>query len=222
LPAKADAGKQRAFYDEVLHPLMVQAKLGNVALLFVDASHFVMGCDFLGQIYGKTRRFVKTYSGRARYNVLGALDMMSKRVTTVTNDAYITATEVCGLLRKISAEYAGKSVHLILDNARYQKCRIVQELATELGINLVYIPPYSPNLNLIERFWKYVKGRLRTKYYGQFSVFCERIDFIVSCADGKDKKAVDSLINEKVQLFDDLVPISETTFVSNKTEGVAA
>ena len=63
--------------------------------MFVDASHFFMGCDYLGYIYGKARKFVRTYSGRSRYNVLGALDCVSKRLTTITNDAYITATEVC-------------------------------------------------------------------------------------------------------------------------------
>ncbi|MDR1110468.1 MAG: IS630 family transposase, partial [Deltaproteobacteria bacterium] len=85
---------QREFHDGVLRPLMDRAKSGGIALLFVDASHFVMGCDFLGYIYGKARRFMKTCSGRKRYNVLGALDVVSKKVTTVTNDAYITATEV--------------------------------------------------------------------------------------------------------------------------------
>jgi transposase len=165
---------------------------------------------------------MKTCSGRKRYNVLGALDVVSKKVTTVTNDAYITATEVCELLRKIASEYVGKEIHLVLDNARYQKCAIVQELAAKLSISLEYIPPYSPNLNLIERFWKHVKGRLRTKYYEEFPVFRETIDHIVGCSDGKDKKAVDSLIGDKVQLFDDLVPINSSTFVSKKAEAKAA
>ena len=146
LPAKADPEKQRTFYSNVLRPLMDLAKSGKAALLFVDASHFVMGCDFLGYIYGKARKFVKTYSGRKRYNVLGALDFVSKKVTTVTNDAYITASEICDLLRKVAAEYDGKPIHLVLDNARYQKCAVVSELAARLGIQLVFIPPYSSNL----------------------------------------------------------------------------
>ena len=133
---------------------MEKAKSGDIALLFLDASHFVMGCDFLGRIYGKTRRLVRTFSGRQRYNVLGALDYVSKKVHTVTNDSYITATEVCTMLRQIASEYKDLPVHLILDNARYQKCASVQELAGELGIELEYIPPYSPNLNLIERIRK--------------------------------------------------------------------
>ena len=82
---------------------MDRAADGREALLFLDASHFVMGCDYLGFIYGKVRRFVKSFSGRMRYNVLGAVDFATKEVVTVTNDTYITATEVCEILRKISA-----------------------------------------------------------------------------------------------------------------------
>ena len=52
--------------------------------LFMDASHFVMGCDFLGYVYSRARRFIRTFSGRKRYNVLGALDFVSKKVLTVT------------------------------------------------------------------------------------------------------------------------------------------
>ena len=180
---------------------MDRAKSGKATLLFVDASHFVMGCDFLGYIYGKVRRFIKTYSGRRRYNVLGALNFVTKKVTTVSNDAYITASEICDLLRKVAAEYAGKPIHLFLDNARYQKCAVVSELAAKLGIQLVFIPPYSPNLNLIERLWKHVKNRLRTKYYDDFSAFQQKIDTIVDSTDKCDNAIINRLIGEKVQLY---------------------
>jgi transposase len=193
---------------------MDKAKKEMITLLFMDASHFVMGCDFLGYIYGTARRFVKTYSGRKRYNVLGALNFVSKKVTTVTNDTYITAAEICGLLKKAAVEYAGKPIHIVLDNARYQKCNIVQELASQLGIHLVYIPPYSPNLNLIERFWKHVKSGLRIKYFDIFDVFQERIDSIVDNADKKDKSITDRLIGEKVQLFDNSFIVGNSSVCS--------
>ncbi len=58
---------------------------------------------------------------------------------------------------------------LILDNARYQKCQIVWLLACELNIELLYLPSYSPNLNLIERLWKFVKKKcLYSIYYADF------------------------------------------------------
>ena len=67
-----------------------------------------MRCDYLGFIYGKVRRFVKSFSRRMRYNVLGVVDFASKEVVTVTNDTYIAATEVCEILRKISAKYTDR------------------------------------------------------------------------------------------------------------------
>jgi transposase len=193
---------------------MDQAKSGKVTLLFADASHFVMGCDFLGYIYGKVRRFIKTYSGRKRYNVLGALNFISKKVTTVTNDAYITATEICDLLRKVAAEYSKTLIYMVLDNARYQKCAVVTDLAKQLGIQLVFIPPYSPNLNLIERLWKHVKNRLRTKYYDDFDAFQEKIDLIVSNTGKCDKVIINRLIGEKVQLFA-CIPVADSSAMSN-------
>lgn len=173
----SETAKQKDFFDTTLEPLMEKAKNGKISLLFLDASHFVMGCDFLGHIYGKTHRFVKTFSGRRRYNVLGALDYVSKKVLTVVNDNYITASEVCAMLYKIATEYGTMEVHLAPDNARYQKCQAVQELAKILSIHLEYIPPYSPNLNLIERLWKFVKGELSSKYYDDFDAFRQKNRF---------------------------------------------
>lgn len=201
---------------------MKQAKEGMLTLLFMDASHFVMGCDFLGYIYGTMRRFIRTYSGRKRYNVLGALNFVSKKVSTVSNDAYITASEVCDLLIKVAAEYAGKPIYIVLDNARYQKCAIVAELANQLGIKLVFIPPYSPNLNLIERLWKHVKGKLRTKYYDVFDDFQKKIDSIVNDTDKNDIAVINRLIGEKVQLFGDSLIARSNAVHSCKIEKQAA
>ena len=135
-------------------------------------------------------------------------------MTAVANDTYITSTEICDLLKKVASEYAGKPIHIILDNASYQKCALVAELATQLGINLVYIPSYSPNLNLIERLWKFVKAQLRTKYYDDFEVFKNKINSIIDSVDKDNKHLTDNLIGEKVQLFDDLTSMSLNPLVS--------
>ncbi|MDR1871601.1 MAG: IS630 family transposase [Deltaproteobacteria bacterium] len=212
-PAKADVKKQREFCEHVLLPLIKRATSGSVKLLFMDASHFVMGNDYIGYVYSKSRRFITTFSGRMRYNVLGALDFTTKQITTVSNDTYITATQVCELLKKIAALYVDKPVHIILDNAKYQKCKTVIETATQLGINLIFIPPYSPNLNLIERFWKHVKSQLSIKYFDKFSLFSETIDSIINNADKDDKIVLDSLITGNLQLFDDFESIDNTTYI---------
>jgi transposase len=195
---------------------MSGASKNELVLLFLDGSHFVMGCDFLGYIYGKARRFIKTFSRRKRYNVLGAINFAAKKVTAVANDTYITATEVCGMLWKVAAEYAGKAIHIVLDNARYQKCAVVVEPAEKLHVTLHFMPPYSPNLNLIERLWKYVKGRLRSKYYDQFDAFQKTIDAIIDDTDKGSKALVDKLIGEPVQIFDLLAPVNANSFVACK------
>jgi len=212
LPFKADVEEQRKFYDNRLHPLMEKAKSGECVLLFGDASHFVMGCDFLGSFYGLFRKFMKTLSGRKRYNVLGVLNYATKFVHTVTNDSYITATEVCKMLIMLEEYYRGRTIALVLDNARYQKCKAVMNLAEQLKIELIFIPAYSPNLNLIERFWKFVKTELRTKFYDDFSEFCAAIDDIIASSVGENRARVETLINEKVQLFDNLQQVSEHFF----------
>ena len=197
---------------------MQKAKRKNSAhvLLFMDASHFVLGCDFLGGVYSKVRRFVRTFSGRQRYNVLGAVNFITKKVHTVTNTTYITATEICQMLRVVASEYAGKKIHIVLDNAKYQKCEVVTSLARELAIDLVFLPPYSPNLNLIERLWKFTKGKLRVKYYNDFKTFKDTIDSIIRGTDNIFKGQTSRLLGEKIQLFDGLQLICENTFSSPK------
>ena len=197
---------------------MQKAKRKNSAhvLLFMDASHFVLGCDFLGGVYSKVRRFVRTFSGRQRYNVLGAVNFVTKKVHTVTNTTYITATEICQILRAVASEYAGKKIHIVLDNAKYQKCEVVTSLARELAIDLVFLPPYSPNLNLIERLWKFTKGKLRVKYYNDFKTFKDTIDSIIRGTDDIFKEQISRLLSEKIQLFDGLQLICENTFSSPK------
>jgi transposase len=94
----------------------------------------------------------------------------------VTHDTDMTATTVCELLRPLAAQHLGVPITLVLDNARYQKCRIVAELAASLQIELLYLPAYSPNLNLIERWWKFVKKTcLYSKYYAHFADFKQAI-----------------------------------------------
>jgi transposase len=92
--------------------------------------------------------------------VLAALNAINHEAITVTNDSYINALSVCELLGKLAALNLSIPITLVLDNARYQKCQLVQDLAKSLDIELLYLPSYSPNLNLIERLWKFVKNQV--------------------------------------------------------------
>jgi transposase len=91
---------------------------------------------------------------------------------------------------------------LILDNARYQKCKLVNEQAEALGIELCYLPAYSPQLNLIERLWKFVRNEcLYSKYYENFADFKEAISNCISGTDTERKEKLDSLLTLNFQSF---------------------
>jgi transposase len=203
IPAKADADVQRKFLDERLWPRLRQARRLRRVVCFVDAAHFVHGA-FLGYLWCFTRLLIRGPSGRKRFNVLGAIDAITRELTTVTNDTTIDATATCELLRKLSARYPGLPLTLVLDNARYRRCEPVRLLAAELRIELLYLPSYSPNLNLIERLWKFVKKDVLTcRYYGDFARFKAAIIDCLEQVEGKHREAIASLLSLKFQTFDD-------------------
>ena len=136
-------------------------------------------------------------------NVLGALNAITSEVITVTNDAYINAEAVCELLSKIRIKLPSIPISLVMDNARYQKCNLVWEKAKELNIDLLYLPSYSPNLNLIERLWKWVKKScLNSQYYENFDSFKSAITTTIDSAHTVHKEELKSLLNLKFQIID--------------------
>ena len=201
VPAKADVEKQRLFKEQELDPRLEEAKAGKRTVYFVDAAHFVLGA-FLGFLWSLSRILVKTPSGRQRFNVLGALNAITKELLTVTNDTYITSIQVCELLR-IIAKSSPLPITIVLDNAKYQRCKLVMNLAKELGIELLFLPPYSPNLNLIERVWKFVKKQcLSSLYYPDFASFRGAISSFVNQMHKTHKNELLSLLTLNFQLFD--------------------
>jgi transposase len=153
-------------------------------------------------VWSKVRLFVRAPSGRQRFNVLGALHAITHELLTVTNDSYINAQSVCRLLRKLKARFEGP-ITLVLDNAKYQRCALVQEFAAVLGIELLFLPPYSPNLNLIERLWKYTKaGCLYNRYYADFATFSGAISGFLNALPHQHAKNLDTLLTLNFQTFD--------------------
>jgi len=200
IPAKVDPEAQKDVNDKKLQPRLSEAKAGKRDVYFVDAAHFVLGA-FLGYLWIFVRVFVRTPSGRQRFNVLGALNAVNKALITITNDTYITSIQVCELLRKIAAS-ADKPITLVLDNARYQRCKLVMGLAAELNIELLFLPPYSPNLNLIERLWKLVKKEcLYSMYYENFTLFKNSISGFLINMNKINQEKLNTLLTLKFQLF---------------------
>ena len=201
IPAKADVKAQQEFHDHVLQPKLQEAQAGRRAVFFVDAAHFVLG-PFLGIVWCFARLFVKAPSGRQRFTVLGALNAVTKELVTVCNDTYITSQQVCELLGKLAALNLGMPISIVLDNARYQRCALVQEFARRLDIELLFLPSYSPNLNLIERFWKFVKKQcLYSRYYPNFADFKQAISTCIEQAPFQHKTALESLLTPRFQTF---------------------
>jgi transposase len=202
IPAKADLAKQTAYLKQEMEPRLAQAQAGQRAVFFVDAAHFVLA-PFLGFLWSLTRLFIPAPAGRQRFNVLGALNAVTHELITVTNDSYITAASVCELLHKLAALNLGVPITLFLDNARYQRCTLVQATAATLKIELCFLPAYSPNLNLIERLWKFVKKQcLYSTYYADFTSFKAAIETCLSQTHTTHKSALDSLLSLRFQLFD--------------------
>lgn len=204
IPAKADVQAQENFKTETLEPLIEQAQQQKLHLFFVDAAHFVM-LPFLGYLYSLALRYVKSVSGRKRFNVLGALHVLSHELVTITNHDYINSLSVCALLDKLHQLYGDLPIVLVMDNARYQKCKLVLQKANRLNIQIVFLTPYSPNLNLIERLWKFVKKEvLYNKHYKDYDKFCQAISSCLELTHTTHKAALDTLLVPKFQTFENV------------------
>jgi transposase len=200
-PAKADPEEQEAYQKNKLEPRLAEAQAGERAVFFVDAAHFVFGA-FLGYLWCFARCWIKAPSGRQRFNVLGALNAITHEVITVTNLTYINSESVCQLLYKLVDLGLQVPITLVLDNARYQRCALVQAVADTLGIELLYLPAYSPNLNLIERLWKFVKKQcLYSKYYTDFTAFTQAIEACLATTQTTHKQTLSSLLTFNFQSF---------------------
>jgi transposase len=108
---------------------------------------------------------------------------------------------VAQLLHKIRAANPGKRLLIVLDNAPYNHADVVNETAKRLRLELLYLPTYSPNLNLIERFWKFLKRKVaRNRYYTTFAEFRKAVQNVLNnIAAYRDELA--SLMTERFQLF---------------------
>ena len=112
-------------------------------------------------------------------------------------------------MREIAASYAGK-ITIVLDNARYQNNAQVIALARQFRIHLLYLPPYSPNLNLIERLWKFVKGRcLNSRYHADAKDMQSHIDAcLCDIHSGRYSEELQTLMTHNFQSFADVPTVA--------------
>jgi len=187
-----------------LQPALDAAVAGTGHVLFVDAAHFVFG-TYLCCLWSILRVFVRAASGRQRFNVLGAWNAVTRRLLSVTNTTVVNTETMCELLRVIAAEKLVGPVTVVLDNARYQRNKVVQGLAAELSIRLLFLPSYSPNLNLIERLWGFAKRRsVYGNYHANFASFRAAIENTLAGIPTTHAKALESLMTLRFQTFEDV------------------
>jgi transposase len=195
---------QAAFLETELKPCLDAAQAGQGHVFFVDAAHFVFG-TFLCCLWSFTRIFFRAASGRQRFNVVGAWNAVTRQLIAVTNTTVVNTETMCELLRKVAELGLTGPITLVLDNARYQRNAAVQALARQLGITLLYLPSYSPNLNLIERLWKFLKRRaLYGRYHPTFAEFRAAVEEVIDGLPTTHADQLKTLMTLNFQLFDDV------------------
>lgn len=123
-------------------------------------------------------------------------------MVTVTNTSYINAWSVAALFRVLRNLHGTCPVSVILDNAKYQRCYIAERAAYMFNIELLYLPPYSPNLNLIERVWKFVKKKaLNNQAFANFELFQSAITSCLEKLSSEYKEEISTLLTWNFQSF---------------------
>lgn len=185
---------------------MADARKGKKEVFFVDAAHFVWQ-GFIGFLWCFAKIWVKSPTGRQRFNVLGALNAVTNETITITNTTYINAWSVIDLLFKLRQRYllTGIPIAVVLDNAGYQACNLVRDAAEMMSIELIFLPSYSPNLNLIERMWKFVKKTsLYSQEFSSFEAFSSEITRCIENAHVEHREELESLLTWRFQTLPDL------------------
>ena len=203
MPYKIDLEKQAAF---IAHYEALKADLPeDEALYFMDAVHPTQATKVSsGWIRRGTDKPVKTTGSRTRINIVGAIQLnkiaeaVTSQYKTVNGESIIDFLE---LLRQKNQD-KGK-IHLVLDGAGYHKAKTVIERAEALKINLHYLPPYSPNLNPIERLWKVMNEKVRNNQcFHSAKDFREKINLFFDEILPEVGSMLDSRINDNFQRFD--------------------
>lgn len=165
-PSKADVNKQKEFI-EIYQQLKELSLSNDEPILFTDGVHPSMQTKVsYGWIKKGKDKEIPTTASRTRVNILGAIDLNDMRAVTMDCGKTINSQSIIQLFDSIKNEYLDKkTVHLILDQAGYNKSAEVREYAFKLGIHLHYLPAYSPNLNSIERLWKVMNEEIRDNVF---------------------------------------------------------
>lgn len=202
VPHKFNVDKQAEFIE---HYETLKASLTeDEVLLFIDAVHPTQATKITsGWIKKGTDKVINTTGSRTRLNIVGAIELghlssaVFEQFKTVNGDAMVA------FFQKIRAAYASKSViHIVLDGAGYHRSHLVLKEAEKLGIQLHYLPPYSPNLNPIERLWKVMNEYARNnQYFSKPKEFREKISYFFDVTLPEIATSLTKRINDNFQML---------------------
>jgi transposase len=205
VPAKADKEQQKSF---VKHYHKLKAKAGTKEpIYFADSVHPQHQTQLVyGWIFKGDRKEIATTGRQYRLNIIGGICLNGHRFVYQQADK-VDASSIALFLAKLRKLNQGKYViHVIWDNAGYHRDRSIQKFAAGLAIKLHYLPPYSPNLNPIERLWKILHEYVTyNKYHSTFAEFtAATLNFLKTI--GRKKTILRSRITDNFQILNS--PIS--------------
>ena len=199
VPGKADVQKQKAFIKKYR-----RIKKEGDLVYFADSTHPMLNPVISSGWIKKGAEFkVKTNSGRERVNINGAIEINSLNVVS-RSCKRVNKHSMRELLRAVRARHPArdKKLCLVLDNAPYNRAFQVRDLASNLGIKLLYLPPFSPNLNPIERFWKFVKNKaIANNYFPDVETFRKELMLFLRGV-RKYKPELFTLITDKFHIIE--------------------
>jgi len=170
LPGKVNREKQEQFKKEYLE--LKQTKKAADRIYFLDASHPQHNnMPFYGWIYKGTSKTIKTNTGRKRVNLNGALNLEDMKITVLSEETINTHAMMRLILTLVEKQPQG-AIFLIVDNASYNHSYELELFLRDYPrVHLRFLPPYSPNLNIIERLWRFFHEKHRDKYFEKFKEF---------------------------------------------------
>jgi transposase len=203
VPGPVDEAKAQKQQEFVVNYFKLKAELAPEDRIYhVDATHPTHNVQ-LSYVWTKKgqRRRMRSNSGRKRYNILGAYCPLDQEYLDIRGTDNVTAETLKKLIDQIRARHPeAKRIILILDNARYNHAKIVRQHIEQSNVELLYLPAYSPNLNLIERLWRFFKDEVLTSYHESFAEFRQAIDKVLdNLAEYADQLA--SLMTEKFEIL---------------------
>ena len=171
VPGKANIEHQKAWIDE--YNKLKNQLSKDETICFIDGVHPTHNTQLsYGWIKKGTRKEICSNTGRQRINISGAIDVIDKKLY-YQEDKMLNSEATIAFLEKIEKSYPDKTkIYVFSDNAKYYKNKSVQNFIKNSKIYLCYLPSYSPNLNPIERLWKWMKERVMyNTYYQEFDDF---------------------------------------------------